>query len=243
MKRILLSAFAVLYVCCVAFAGDTIRVACVGNSITYGHGIKDRAHDSYPAQLGALLGGNYDVRNFGVSARTLLNKGDHPYMNEQAYREALIFRPDVVVIKLGTNDSKPMNWKYNNEFKNDMRTLIRTFQALSSHPRIYLCLPIPGDHKGWTINDSTIVAGVIPYIQEVAQEMNLPVIDLHTLFTPYRNLLPDGVHPNVEGAGILAKEICRVIKADESLLVKGNKGVKARRNTKAAKRPKVRNNK
>ena len=226
MKRINLSVIAFFFAFCGVLANDTVRVACVGNSITFGHGIKDRAHDSYPAQLGALLGKNYEVRNFGVSARTLLNKGDHPYMNEQAYREALIFQPGIVVIKLGTNDSKPHNWKYASEFRDDLRTLVRTFQVLASHPKIYLCLPIPGENKGWGIRDSVIVAGVIPCIRDFAQEQGIPVIDLYTLLTPYRHLLPDGVHPNVEGASIIAKEVARVIKADEKAGI--GKGAKDR---------------
>lgn len=65
---------------------DAIRVACIGNSITYGARIKNRDRDSYPAVLSRMLGEAYWVKNFGVSARTLLNKGDHPYMNEKLIR-------------------------------------------------------------------------------------------------------------------------------------------------------------
>ena len=82
-----------------AFAQDVqkIKIACVGNSITFGSGIKDRGSDSYPAVLNRLLGTDkYEVRNFGVSARTLLSKGDHPYINEQAYRDAKAFNPNIV---------------------------------------------------------------------------------------------------------------------------------------------------
>ena len=85
---------------------DAVRVACIGNSITFGAGIKNRSRDSYPSVLARMLGDNYWVKNFGVSARTMLNKGDHPYMNEPAYKNALAFNPNIVVIKLGTNDSK-----------------------------------------------------------------------------------------------------------------------------------------
>ena len=91
---------------------DAIRVACIGNSITDGFGIDMRAKYGYPAQLQGILGDGYWVKNFGVSARTMLNKGDFPYMNEMAWKDALAFKPDIVVIKLGTNDSKPQNWQY-----------------------------------------------------------------------------------------------------------------------------------
>ena len=209
-----------MQVVCVG-AQEKIRVACVGNSITFGMWIRDREHDSYLVVLGRLLGEKYEVRNFGISARTLLNKGDHPYMNEQIYRDALAYNPDIVTIKLGTNDSKPDNWKYGSEFKDDLRTLIRSFQRLSSHPKIYLCLPIPPAHTQWGINDSTIVNGVIPAIEEVAKELNLPVIDLHTAFAPHTDLLPDAVHPNKEGAAIIAEELYKTISGGWTKVVNG----------------------
>lgn len=184
---------------------ERIRVACVGNSITYGHGIKDRDHDTYPAVLGRLLGNKYEVGNFGISGRTLMNKGDVPYMNEQIYKDALAFQPNIVTIKLGTNDSKPQNWKFNDTFKDDLRALVRSFQELPTHPKIYLCLPIPCTYPRWEINDSVISNGVIPYIREVAREMNLPIIDLNTAFRPYTHLLPDNVHPNEDGAALIAQ--------------------------------------
>ncbi len=120
-----------------------IKIACIGNSITYGVGTRNPAKDSYPAVLGQMLGDGYEVRNFGVSARTMLMKGDHPYMKEERYRQALAYNPDIVTIKLGTNDTKPQNWRYKSDFKKDMETMIRTIRALPSKPEIYLCYPIP----------------------------------------------------------------------------------------------------
>lgn len=198
-----------------------IKIACIGNSITYGSGIKDRAKDSYPAVLNRLLGTDkYDVRNYGVGARTLLNKGDHPYMKEQAYLDALAFEPDIVTIKLGTNDSKPYNWKHHAEFKDDLRALIRSFQELPSQPQIYLCYPIPGTRWTWGINDSTTLHHVIPYIEEVAKEMDLPIIDLYTAFIPYIHLMPDQIHPNPDGAAIIAHEIATVLNEKDKKAIK-----------------------
>ena len=118
---------------------DAVRVACIGNSITFGAGIKNRSRDSYPSVLARMLGDNYWVKNFGVSARTMLNKGDHPYMNEPAYKNALAFNPNIVVIKLGTNDSKSFNWKYKADFMKDAQNMINAFKGLPSQPKIYLC--------------------------------------------------------------------------------------------------------
>ena len=216
MKRTFIITLAIIFSLNV-IAQEKIKVACVGNSITYGSGIKNRAHDSYPMVLGRLLGDNFDVRNFGIGGRTLMNKADRPYMNEQIYRDALAFLPDVVTIKLGTNDSKPQNWQYSETFKDDLKTLVRSFQNLSSHPVVYLCLPIPPAYTQWGINDSTIVKGVIPAIKAVAKEMKLPVINLYKAFKPHLNLLPDGIHPNEEGAVIIAEELCNVLSKDKAI--------------------------
>ena len=119
---------------------EPTRVACIGNSITYGYGLKNRSEECYPAVLGIMLGENYTVENFGISARTLLNKGDHPYMQEKLFTEARAFHPDIVIIKLGTNDTKPHNWKYGKEFRKDLSALIDSFRC-EGNPRIYLCYP------------------------------------------------------------------------------------------------------
>ena len=179
---------------------DAIRVACIGNSITDGHGIDLAPRNGYPAQLQRLLGNDYCVKNFGVSARTMLNKGDYPYMNEQAWRDALAFKPDIVIIKLGTNDSKPENWQYNAEFRQDLEQMITTLcpslaqpakkgkkakkgqAAEPVKPQIYLCTPVPAFKSTWNINDSVIVNGIIPIQKEVAAKYGLKVIDLHTLY-------------------------------------------------------------
>ena len=71
-----------------------IKVACVGNSVTYGYGIKNRETNCYPAQLQQMLGDAYEVENFGHSGATLLNKGYRPYTQQEAYQKALRFAGD-----------------------------------------------------------------------------------------------------------------------------------------------------
>ena len=188
-----------------------IKVACIGNSITFGAGIKDREHYSYPVVLGKLLGEGYEVRNFGISGRTLLNKGDRPYMKEQIYQYALCYQPDIVVIKLGTNDSKPQNWIHEKEYPRDMQQMIRDLRKLPSKPRIYLCYPAKAYRTDWGINDSIIVHGVVPYINRIAQKRKLEVIDLHTATDGMEQNFPDRIHPNEEGAAVIAKTVYKAI--------------------------------
>ena len=209
---------------------EAVRVACIGNSITDGHGIDMRTKYGYPAQLQTMLGDGYWVKNFGVSARTMLNKGDFPYMNELAWRDALAFKPDVVIIKLGTNDSKPENWQYGADFKKDLQQMITTLrpdlvQPVSKKkgkkakavqpvgPKIYLCTPIPAFKSTWNINDKVITDEIIPIQQEVAKQYGLQIIDLHTLYANEGDkMLDDGIHPDEKGALKMAEIIAAAIK-------------------------------
>ncbi len=207
---------------------NAVKVACIGNSITDGHGIDMAPAHGYPAQLQQMLGKGYWVKNFGVSARTMLNKGDYPYMNELAWKDAQAFDPDIVVIKLGTNDSKPENWQYGAEFKKDLQQMITTLRpdlaqpmkkkgkkvaALPARPQIYLCTPIPAFKPSWNISDSVIVNNIIPIQQEVAKQYGLQVIDLHTLFAEDGDKMQgDGIHPDGKGVRRMAEIIAGAIK-------------------------------
>jgi lysophospholipase L1-like esterase len=180
-----------------------VKVACIGDSITQGAGAA--AGKSYPAQLQELLGDKWKVGNFGVSGRTLLKKGDFPYWNENAYQEALKFEPDVVIIMLGTNDTKPQNWKHEAEFVDDYTALVNSFQGLASEPRVYVCRPCPVPEPGnFGITEKNLKVW-IKRIDKLAKELDLEVIDMHKALADTPALLPDKVHPNTEGAGEMAK--------------------------------------
>lgn len=207
---------------CAQEGAKTVKIACVGNSITEGFTLAHPETESYPAVLQRMLGDGYEVGNFGLTAHTLMMKGNLPYMSKDRFKEALAFQPDIVTIKLGTNDTKPVNWQYKADFKHDLNTLIDAFEALPSHPKIYLCLPIPGNRQDWGINDSITTYGVIPRIREVAQERHLPVIDLNTLMRPYYpQAYTDSVHPNKYGAIVLAEGIYRALTGKDPAPVMG----------------------
>jgi acyl-CoA thioesterase-1 len=192
-------------------AQGVTRIACVGDSITFGSGTMSPKVDSYPAQLGRMLGQSYAVSNFGVSATTLLKQGDHPYQKTGAMRRAVDSKPDVVVIMLGTNDTKPQNWKFKDQFVADYKDLIGRFKALESRPKVFICLPpfVPGEGN-YGINEAG-VQEQIPLVRQIAADQNVGVIDNHAPLVEHAELLPDRVHPSNGGATLLARTVFAAI--------------------------------
>lgn len=191
-------------------AGRAIRIACVGNSITYGAGIQDREKNCYPAQLQAYLGDDYQVANFGCSGTTANSKGDYPYIHTAQHKQSMDFLPDIVLIKLGTNDTKPQNWRYKDNLKKDYQALIDEYKQLSSHPRIILLTPV----RCYLAPDAEIKAGLIAgevreMVEQLAWENKLEIINLYNLFDKewQQQLFPDRLHPSGIGAGIMARKI------------------------------------
>jgi len=201
--------FTFLFFSLCTFSQEKIKVACIGNSITFGAGIKKE--QAYPAQLQLFLGDNYEVHNYGISGRTLLNKGDNPYMKEPFFSDALKWEPDIVVIKLGTNDSKPQNWKYRDEFINNYLTMVKAFKSLPSCPKVYVCYPVPAFESRWGITDSVISKEVIPRITKVKKKSRSELIDLRTPFLGRDSLFSDGIHPNPLGSKFIAEEVYKSI--------------------------------
>ncbi len=187
------------------------RIACVGDSITFGAGIKNRQVNAYPSQLGSMLGARAVVRNFGVNAATLLKKGDKPYWRLGAYRNAREFKPDLVIIKLGTNDSKPQNWKHKADYVADYVALIKSFQELDSKPTVWVCYPVPAYPGRWGITDKVMKEEVMPLIDEVAKQAGVKIIDLYTALSDKKAMFPDSVHPNAAGAKLMVETIREAI--------------------------------
>lgn len=182
-----------------------IKLACVGDSITQGVGAA--GGKSWPDQIRTMLGDKWEVKNFGVSGSTLLNSGDKPYQKEGAFKNAKAFVPDVVVIMLGTNDTKPQNWKHKDTFAADYQDMIRQFAELPSKPRIFICYPpyIAGNGN-FGISEANTKAE-IPLVDEVAKATKAGIIDVHGALDGKDALIPDKVHPNTEGATEIAKAV------------------------------------
>ncbi|MGN6495326.1 MAG: GDSL-type esterase/lipase family protein [Agriterribacter sp.] len=211
MSRINKSIFlfaVVLYPLFAPAQSSKIKVACIGNSITAGwHMLKNPQTDTYPAQLQQMLGDKYEVFNFGVSGATVLRKGDNPYMQTAAFAKALSSKPDIVLIKLGTNDSRAVNrFLIAEHFKKDYAALIDTIKSVQPASRILLMLPVPSYLKDTLKHsDKVIVQQIIPFIQQLAYEKKCEVLDLHSWLTDKQYLFPDSLHPDAAGMKLIAE--------------------------------------
>ncbi len=198
--------------CLAAWSGEAaaLRVACVGDSITAGARVPEAGR--YPklleGLLGEALGRKVEARNFGSSGATALKKGDASFWNLSTYKGAIAFAPEVVVIMLGTNDSKAQNWKNKADFAGDLAAMVREFAKLESKPAIWLVLPPPAYKPAFGIRGEVIKDEIIPLIRQVAAAEKVNLIDAFTPLSGHAEMFPDGVHPLDAGTELLAKTIC-----------------------------------
>ena len=199
-------------------AQKKIKVACIGNSVTYGYGHDNPAVTSYPSQLATMLGDNYEVGNFGKSGATLLRKGHRPYNEQEEFQRALEFVPDIAIIHLGLNDTDPRNWKYHKkEFISDYVSLIESIEEVNPNVDIFICRMTPIFHwhhrflkgtRDWYWDIQATIENIAENIAEVK------LIDLQELLYHRPDLMPDALHPNEEGARLIAKRVYSAITGD-----------------------------
>lgn len=193
-----------------------IKVACVGDSITYGCMVANRNKNNYPVVLNELLGSNYCVANFGYTDRTAIKTANRPYTVEKLYQQSLNFRPDIVVILLGSNDSKEINWN-KDKYINDYGEIIDSYLNLDSAPKVYLLIPPPVFEKGkkvlYGLRKDIIDSEIYQAAIQLAQSKRIPYINLHEIFKDKKHLFADGVHPNAKGCKLLAQEVYKAIKS------------------------------
>ena len=182
-----------------AAAAKPIRVACVGDSITQGSG--------YPNKLQMLLGSDYTVGNFGVSGSTVSLNSTIPYMNQSAFKKAEAFDPQIVVIMLGTNDANPEIAHSENDFQMDFTELVNSFAGLDGDQQIYVVKSPPIFSTTSSYNNTYLANSVLPQVDNVANKMNLPTVDMYNAFGDHSDYFMDGVHPNAQGATLIAYNV------------------------------------
>ena len=203
--------------------GDAPIIVALGDSITFGAGVAEtRKTDCWEAKLEKLLGGSYQVLNYGVCGATLQNEGDQPYWNmpersQQGYPEAaLTLNPEIVIFMLGTNDTKPYNWN-RGRFEAQLDQRVKEIKAVPSVKRLilmcppYAC-PVDGaDSVAFDVINETIRDDVNPIVKKCAEENGAECIDLYALTDGHSEYFADGVHPNSFGNRVIASAIAKVI--------------------------------
>jgi len=180
-----------------------IRVACVGDSITEKSG--------YPEKLAQMLGNDYSVGNFGVSSTTVTLESDKPYMASSRFQAAMRFHPKIVVIMLGTNDARCDYTQYQEYFEEEYEQLISEFEHLDSTSQVILVRSPPVFDNTLGLNQTTFSNSVIPHIDHIANQLNLPTVDVYDAFANHNEYTEDGVHPTDQGANIIAAQIYQTI--------------------------------
>ena len=187
------------------------RIACIGDSLTFGYLVENRIQNCYPAVLEQMFDGSCSVKNFGVNGLTMLKSGAESYWNNENFQSSLAFNPDIVIIMLGTNDSKSRYWTGIFDYARDYEEMVACYQKLKSNPKIYLMTPPPA----FVLDDEHDIAFGISNdhiqemcatIKEIAKNYALSVIDLNKILTHHPEYFPvDGVHTNSEGAKMIAQ--------------------------------------
>ena len=195
----LLSGVAVFSEITSSCAAKPIRVACIGDSITEGSG--------YPLKLNLLLGSNYSVANFGVSGSAVSTNSSKPYLNESRFQDAIDFHPDIVVIMLGTNDANSQISPNDESFQSDYLHLIDAFEQLDGKQLIWVVRSPPIFTQNSGYNNTYLTNAVLPQIDTLAQQMNVPTVDVYNAFGNHSDYFMDGVHPDIDGASLIASNV------------------------------------
>lgn len=192
-----------------------IRVACIGDSITFGYGIRGR-ENSYPAQLQKLLGDKYEVRNFGNSGRGILKKSlrgseKRAFIYMKEHKLALAYEPHIVLCNLGINDLMDFD-QYGSELKDDYKELLEQYKILDTYPRVIVWKDLAPLFKGQAYYGSKNVARINQEIAQAAKELDIETIDMRKPLSGKGELFPDKLHPNAAGAKIIAETTAALLK-------------------------------
>jgi len=189
---------------------DTIRVACVGDSITFGSGIGNPTSDSYPSQLSRLVGPLFDVRNFGVPGASVVNGllqqrtgWDRGYINQMAYQRSAVFGPDIVICNLGINDVTNERFSVD-EFVEDYVALIESYRALPSEPTVIIWHKLAPLFPGQAFFENPRLALIQQALDRVVEQAGVETRDMFGPVEGESDRCPDKIHPDAQGAGVIA---------------------------------------
>lgn len=188
------------------------HIACIGDSITYGDGV--RAHrdtQSYPAVLETLMGEEWQALNYGLNGRTAQNGLADSYAKESFYTMSREAKAEIYIIMLGTNDSKVGIWD-ETRYEKDLQALVMHYREAAPEAKVYLmqppkAFPAVGGKVLYDIQNEIISGVQREIIARVAEECGVTVIDLYGITEDHPEWFADGIHPNYEGNTAIAAYI------------------------------------
>lgn len=193
------------------------RIACIGDSITFGAGVsKTRKTAAWTAVWQKSLGESFQVLNYGVSGATLQREGDFPYRKVGYLKRLGKAQPELIVLMLGTNDSKPYNWD-EARFAREYEELVMELKDMPWPHRLVLMTPpkaFPEEKTGvvaYDIQNEPIRETILPLIFTLGEKGGFQVIDLYALTETHPEYFDDGVHPNELGNRVIAEHIRKEI--------------------------------
>lgn len=201
--------FMFFFIVCSSYC-QIIKIACIGDSVTYGLGIENREKNCFPSQLQELLGTNYEVGNFGHSGATILKKGHKPYWDKPEFKKSQEFAPNIVIIHLGLNDQGNNNWPlHKDNFISNYLEMIAVYKNLPTKPEIMICKMSPtfSGHHWFEEGMRESFKEIQTKILEIGKKASVEIIDLHEPLYRFPELFPDNLHPTKEGATIIAQKV------------------------------------
>lgn len=187
-----------------------LRVACVGDELTFGTDVEDREDNCYPVQLQKYMEKaekKYRIGNFGVEGAAVQKKSKKPYTKEERYESGTEYKANLVVIMLGTNDTTEENWTDIDTFQKDYQSLIKNYQDLKSSPEVWLVTPpmIQSDGSTEMEERAKRVEEVKDAVETIGEKNKLMVLDLYSYSQEHSEWYQkDGIRLNKDGAKAVA---------------------------------------
>ncbi|MFN8393532.1 MAG: SGNH/GDSL hydrolase family protein [Bacteroidia bacterium] len=204
------------------------RMACVGNSITFGYGLANPAAESYPSQLQTAVGPGWLVENFGASGTAVIRTAGNPYVRSDPFLHLMRYMPEEVVLMLGINDSKSAIWgPYSGRFYSDYDSLWMAMDTLASAPHIWIGLPTTAFSGLFGIDPGVVNDSIVPQIEMYARVHRQDQIDMHGFTAGLAAGFPDGIHPDSATSGLMAMEILRVMQLPRPLILRNGNQLSA----------------
>ncbi len=193
-----------------SLAAERVKIACVGDSNTYGKGVSNKGVDSYPAQLQSMLGDMYEVKNFGLSNASVETGSTLCYTESDKYIDAVEYNADKYILMFGTNDAKLVNYKGKDKFKSDYKNMIEKF----GKDKVILMEIAPVNYskdvvfdKEWTTPE--MVDEINGLIREIAAEEGVKLVRNYDELNKIKPvvIVEDGVHMNKTGLAMVANNV------------------------------------